>query len=116
MRQPLSYLSIEGTSGLFYLGDVIDEVLIAVLWVDLPQLCQPLQVTLDLVLLALQRQAVVHHRFDLLHLLRRVGISDCSPLHGPLVLCLLHIMLRVFKTVINRSGSSNTVTLVVVSF
>lgn len=69
-----------------YLGYVVDEILIAVLGVNLPQLCQPLQVALDLVLLALQRQAVVHHRFDLLHLLRSLGVSDGPPLHGSLVL------------------------------
>lgn len=73
----------------FYLGYVVDEVLVAVLGVNLPQLGQPLQVALDLVLLALQRQAVVHHRFDLLHLLWSFGVSDGPPLHGTLVLCFL---------------------------
>ena len=72
-----------------YLGDVVDQVLVAVLRVNLPQLRQPLQVALDLVLLALQRQAVVHHRFDLLHLLWSFGVSDGSPLHGALVFCFL---------------------------
>lgn len=72
-----------------YLGNVVDEVLVAVLRVNLAQLCQPLQVALDLVLLPLKRQAVVHHRFDLLHLLWSLGVSDGPPLHGPLVLCFL---------------------------
>ena len=72
-----------------YLGYVIDEVLVAVLGVHLPQLGEPLQVALDLVLLALQRQAVVHHRLHLLHLLGGLGVSDGPPLHGALVLCFL---------------------------
>lgn len=72
-----------------YLGDVVDEVLVAVLRVNLAQLCQPLQVTLDLLLLPLKRQAVVHHRFDLLHLLWSLSVSDGPPLHGSLVLCFL---------------------------
>lgn len=72
-----------------HLGNVVDEVLVAVLRIHLAQLGQPLQVALDLVLLALQRQAVIHHRLGLLHLLGRLGVSDGSPLHGPLVLCFL---------------------------
>lgn len=72
-----------------HLGNVVDEVLVAVLRIHLAQLGQPLQVALDLVLLALQRQAVVHHGLGLLHLLGRLGVSDGSPLHGPLVLCFL---------------------------
>lgn len=72
-----------------HLGNVVDKVLVAVLRIHLAQLGQPLQVALDLVLLALQRQAVVHHRLGLFHLLWRLGISDGSPLHGPLVLCFL---------------------------
>lgn len=72
-----------------YFGYVIDEILIAILRVNLPELCQPLQVALDLVLLALQCQAVIHHRLDLLNFLRRFGVSDGPPLHGTLVLCFL---------------------------
>lgn len=37
----------------FYFGYVVDEILIAILRVNFPQLCQPLQIALDLVLLAL---------------------------------------------------------------
>ena len=69
-----------------YLGDVVDEVLVALLRVDLAQLGQTLQAALDLVLLALEGQAVVHHRLGLLHLLGGLGVADGSPLHGALIL------------------------------
>lgn len=88
-RRPFPYPPAEVRASCPHLGDVVDQVLVAVLRVHLAQLGQPLQVALDLVFLALQRQAVVHHRFDLLHLLGRLGVSDGSPLHRTLVLCFL---------------------------
>ena len=81
---------------LFYLGYVVDEVLVAVLRLNPAQHRQPLQVAPDLVLLALERQAVVHHRLGLLHLLRGLGVADGPPLHGALVLQLLMFSERVF--------------------
>lgn len=88
-RRPFPYPPAEVHASCPHLGDVVDQVLVAVLRVHLAQLGQPLQVALDLVLLALQRQAVVHHRFDLLHLLGRLGVSDGPSLHRALVLCFL---------------------------
>lgn len=77
-------------SGLvWYLSNVVNEILVSVLWMYFPQLCQSLQVALNLVLFALQCETVVHHWFGLLHFFGCLGVTDGSSLHCPLVLHLL---------------------------